>query len=109
MVKHTREHPHQSKTLNNRGDLARVKVKNLCRFCLRKKQKLHLCAGQYTYEFILEPFFKGIALDANPLCCLDLYEECKTVIEQEQLFAECANIHSIIYKNLKYYIQDYEL
>ena len=68
-----------------------------------------MCAGQYTYEYILEPFFKGIALDTKPLCYLGFYQECKTVIEQEDLFTECVNINSVICKFLKYYIQDYEL
>ncbi len=82
---------------------------NLCRFCLKKRQKRHLCAGQYTYEYILEPFFKCIALDTNPLCYFDLYQECKTVIDQERLFTESVNIDSMLHKYLKYYIQDYEL
>ena len=82
---------------------------NLCRFCLKKRQRRHLCAGQYTCEYILEPFFKCIALDTKPLCYLDFYVECKTVIEQEELFKESVNINSVIFTFLKYYIQDYEL
>ena len=82
---------------------------NLCRFCLKKRQKRHLCAGQYTYEFIFEPLFKGIALDTNPLCYLDLYQDCKTVIEKEHLFTESVNIDPVLYRYLRYYIQDYEL
>ena len=109
MVRNLRNHPNQAKMRYNCGESRKDKMKNLCRYCLKNQQKRHLCADQYIYEHILEPFFKGIYLDTSPICYLDLYQQCKTVIKQEHLFTESANINAVLYKFLKYYIQDYEV
>ncbi len=95
--------------LRNFGESRKEKMKTMCRYCLKKQQKRHLCAGQYIYEHILESFFKGIFLDTKPLCYLDFYQECRTVIKKEHLFQESVNINAVLYKFHKYYIQDYEL
>ena len=80
----------------------------LCRYCLQKNSKRHICPGKYIYEFIMESFFKRVFLDTQPCCYLDLYHNCKLTIVQEHLFPTCSNIDSILYQNLVYYIYDYE-
>ena len=67
-----------------------------------------MCPGKFIYEFILEPLFKHVYLDTLPQCYLDLYQNCKSVIAQEQLYTGCSNIDSILCQYLPYYIQDYE-
>ena len=67
-----------------------------------------MCSGKFIYEFILEPFFKCVYLETLPQCYLDLYQNCKSVIAQKQLYTGCSNIDSILCQNLTYYIQDYE-
>ncbi len=80
----------------------------LCRYCSQKYINRHICPRRYIYEFIFEPFIKRVFLDTQPFCYLDLYQNCRSIISQERLFAECGNIDSVLYEYLVYYIEDYE-
>jgi hypothetical protein len=67
-----------------------------------------MCPGKYIYDFIVEDFFKRVYLDTAPSCYLDLFQNCKSIIVREKLFAGCDSIESVLYQYLPYFIQDYE-